>query len=143
MHLKLQTDYALRVLLWLAATRRQSTVDELAGAFRVSREHLVKIVQELARAGLVATRAGRGGGVHLAREPHEVRVADVVARFEGRDAVVGCLTDPDACGLHPGCDLRRLLRDAERAFYDTLGGSTLADLAASSRKALARVGAQP
>lgn len=143
MRLKLQTDYALRVLLWLAATRRQATADGLAAAFGASREHLVKVVQELARAGLVSTRPGRGGGVRLARPPEELRVAEVVARFEGRDAVVACLTDPRACGLHPGCDLRRLLRDAEQAFYDTLGTVTLADLAAGSRKALARVGAHP
>lgn len=143
MRLKLQTDFALRVLLWLAATRRQATAEGLARDLGISREHLVKIVQELARAGLVSTRAGRGGGVRLARPAEALRVAEVVAHFEGRDEVVGCLHDPRACGLHPGCDLRRLLRDAEQAFYDTLGSVTLADLAASSRKALARVGAHP
>ncbi|MGQ0553073.1 MAG: RrF2 family transcriptional regulator [Planctomycetota bacterium] len=149
MKLTLHTDYALRTLLYLThraarGTGRPShrnadgqlvdaaapaTVDAIAEAFSISREHLVKVVQKLARLGYVSTRAGRGGGMSLACDPAKLRVSEVVAAFEGRQQVLECLLKPEVCVLEPGCDLRRLLIQAEQAFYDTLATKTIADLA--------------
>jgi Rrf2 family transcriptional regulator, nitric oxide-sensitive transcriptional repressor len=128
MHLKLQTDYGLRVLLYLGYAARPAPVDAMARAFSISREHLVKVVQELARQGFVRTRAGRGGGVELLPAGREATVADVIARFEGRRTVLPCVLQPEICVLEPGCDLRRLLMSAEEAFYGALAGTTIADL---------------
>src|SRR5262245_46920308 len=128
MRLKLQSDYALRVLLYLGYADRAAPVDEMARAFDISREHLVKVVQGLARRGLVVTRPGRGGGVELLPAGRAASVADVVAHFEGRRTVLDCLQDSKACVLEPGCDLRRLLISAENAFYDALAGTTIAQL---------------
>ena len=134
MHLKLQTDYALRVLLYLGYAGRAAPVDEMARAFDISREHLVKVVQALARRALVATRPGRGGGVELLPAGGKATVADVVAHFEGRRTVLECVLKPKVCVLEPGCDLRRLLMSAEDAFYGALAGTTIADLAKPSGK---------
>ncbi|HTE05273.1 MAG TPA: Rrf2 family transcriptional regulator [Planctomycetota bacterium] len=128
MRLKLQTDFALRVLLYLGYAGTPAPAEAMARAFGISREHLVKVVQELARAGFVRTRPGRGGGVELLPAGRAARVADVVARFEGRQQVLPCVLQPDTCVLEPGCDLRRLLMSAESAFYDALSGTTVADL---------------
>jgi Rrf2 family nitric oxide-sensitive transcriptional repressor len=133
MHLKLQTDYALRVLLYLGHAERAAPVDEMARAFDISREHLVKVVQALARRGLVLTRPGRGGGVELLPAGLKSSVADVVAHFEGRRNVLPCVLEPKACVLEPGCDLRRLLIGAEAAFYEALAGTTIDQLARPSR----------
>lgn len=143
MRLKLQTDYALRVLLYLAAARRLCPVDEMATAFDISREHLVKVVQQLARDGDVTTRAGRQGGVELARPAAEIGVAAVVGRFEGRRQVLECVQQPSVCVLEPGCDLRRLLIAAEQAFYDTLGDVTVADLVRRRRGGIANLAIAP
>ena len=132
MRLKLQSDYALRVLLFLGYAGRAAPVDEMARAFDISREHLVKVVQALVRRGLVRTRPGRGGGVELLPAGRKASVADVVAHFEGRRNVLACVEDRKACVLEPGCDLRRLLIVAENAFYDALAGSTIAQLAQPS-----------
>ena len=129
MRLTLHTDYALRALLYLAHTGRPAPVDAIAEAFSISREHLVKVVQTLTRAGYVRTRAGRGGGVSLARDAATIRVADVVADVEGRQRVLDCVLQPQTCVLEPGCGLRRLLMQAEDAFYATLASATIADLA--------------
>jgi len=134
MRLKLQTDYALRTLLFLAAARRICSVDDIAGAFGISREHLVKVVQELARRGFVKTTVGRAGGAQLAREPASITVAEVVEAFEGRQQVLECLAQPEVCVLEPGCDLRRLLIKAEQSFYAVLGTATIADLTRPRRK---------
>jgi Rrf2 family transcriptional regulator, nitric oxide-sensitive transcriptional repressor len=129
MRLTLHTDYALRTLLYLAHTGRPAPVDAIATAFAISREHLVKVVQTLTRLGYVSTRSGRGGGVSLARDAAQIRVSDVVADVEGRQRVLDCVLQPQTCVLEPGCGLRRLLMQAEDAFYATLAGATIAELA--------------
>ena len=128
MHLKLQTDYALRTLIYLAHRRELIAVEEIASALEMSRDHLFKIVQQLVRLGYIASKPGRSGGVRLCREPEQIRVDQVVGEFEGRNGVLACVQDPGACVLEPGCVLRVQLIKAERAFYDTLAEMTIADV---------------
>ena len=129
MRLTLHTDYALRTLLYLEHTGRPAPVDAIAEAFAISRDHLVKVVQTLTRLGYVSTRSGRGGGVSLARDAAQIKVSDVVADVEGRHQVLDCVLQPQTCVLEPGCGLRRLLMQAEDAFYEALAGATIAELA--------------
>ena len=126
--LKLQTDYALRTLLVLAHKDAQASVDEVATTCRISKDHLFKVVQQLVRLGYVASKPGRSGGVRLARTAAQIRVAEVVAQFEGRHGVLACVEDPACCVMEPGCMLRHMLIDAEQAFYDALGATTIADI---------------
>jgi len=130
MNLKVHTDYSLRVLLYLAHKNEQASVDEIATAYRISKDHLFKVVQELVRLGYVASKPGRRGGIRLKKNPADVRIDEVVARLEGRNGVLACVDDPGCCVLEPGCVLRGLLIKAEAAFYDTLGRMTLADILA-------------
>lgn len=131
MQLLWKTDYALRTLLLLThrGAEEPSSVAEIAATFAISRDHVQKVVQELARHGWVRTRRGRGGGVTLAADPDELTAGAVVAAFEGRAGVLDCVLSPEVCVLEPGCRLRRGLIDAEAAFYDVLDGLTLSDLA--------------
>jgi Rrf2 family nitric oxide-sensitive transcriptional repressor len=127
-NLKTQTDYALRTLLYLGFVGEKATVDAIAQSYQISREHLVKVVQQLVRMGYVRSQAGRTGGVRLAKPAEQIVVGQVVADFEGRNGVLGCVTDPTYCVLEPGCLLRHLLIEAEQAFYERLGKVTVADL---------------
>src|SRR5215218_9650640 len=115
MNLRLNTDYALRVLLYLAQTNAQSSVEQIAVAYGISRDHLFKVVQQLSRLGYVVSRGGRGGGVRLAKEPAAINVGTVVGEIEGRNGVLGCIHDRNACVLEPGCVLRNLVIKAEEA----------------------------
>src|SRR6266576_2534036 len=128
MNLKVHTDYALRTLLYLAHRDEQASVDEIARAYGISKDHLFKVVQELVRFGYVTSKSGRHGGVKLRRDPAEIRVDKVVADFEGRHGVLACVEDPTVCNLEPGCMLRIQLMRAEAAFYDTLAQMTIADV---------------
>jgi Rrf2 family nitric oxide-sensitive transcriptional repressor len=128
MRLRLQTDFALRVLLYLSYVDRKATVDEIADSFGISREHLVKVVQALARHGYVLTQPGRHGGVTLACDPKATTVREVVEKIEGRHGVLDCVAAPGSCPMEPGCDLRRLLMFAEEKFYEALATKTLDDL---------------
>jgi Rrf2 family nitric oxide-sensitive transcriptional repressor len=135
-NLRLQTDYALRVLLYLAQCGEQRSVERIATEYRISRDHLFKVVQQLSRLGYVTSRGGRGGGVKLAKEPADINVGTVVAEVEGRNGVLVCVHDPDSCVLEPGCILRNLVIKAEDAFFATLSKMTIADVVRANAQAL-------
>ena len=126
------TDYSLRVLIHLAAgPNRRFTVAEIARAFGISANHLVKVVHFLGRQGWIATVRGKGGGILLARPPGEIRVGDVVRDTQGAAMPAECFApDGGSCVLGGACRLKGVLREAVVAFYAVLDRYTLADLAA-------------
>ncbi|WP_318987614.1 RrF2 family transcriptional regulator [Falsiroseomonas ponticola] len=131
MRLLASTDFALRVLMRLAADpARHRSTEALAGEVGVPRNHLHKIVQDLAEAGIVRTLRGARGGVMLARSPAEISLGSVVRRLEGGQALVECFRpDGGACCLSPDCHLRGVLWRAREAFLATLDRTSLADCA--------------
>ncbi|GIF12157.1 RrF2 family transcriptional regulator [Actinoplanes teichomyceticus] len=129
MRLNRSTDIALRVLMLSAARADRLTVDELAEALAVPRNHLAKVVQTLQRRGLLETVRGRGGGVRLADAGRTASVGGLVRDLEGETEVVDCDGDP-ACPLTGNCRLRGALRAAQGAFYAALDPITIGDLAA-------------
>ncbi|MEV8468657.1 Rrf2 family transcriptional regulator [Fluviibacterium sp. DFM31] len=132
MRLTAFTDYGLRALMRLAsAPDRGFSTAELAQEFGLSRNHLTKIVQRLARAGIVTTRRGGGGGAMLARPSDQIRLGDVVRVLEQDQALVECFSDKGACIIDGRCGLKGRLRRAEAAFIADLDRSTLADIALS------------
>jgi len=131
MRLTTFTDYGLRMLMRLASEpgRAFSTAD-LAEEFGLSRNHLAKIMQHLARAGFVETRRGGGGGAVLARPADRIRLGNVIDLLEEGQPLVECFgTDGGDCSIDGQCRLKARLRSAERAFLADLDRSTLADIA--------------
>jgi Rrf2 family nitric oxide-sensitive transcriptional repressor len=130
MHLTRHSDYALRVLLYLAThADRPATIPEIARAYRVSPHLLVKVVRTLVTAGLVATVRGRHGGLRLARPPAAINVGAVLRRTETTWHLVECFDRrSNTCPIEPACALKGTLREAQRAFLDVLDGRTLQDL---------------
>lgn len=132
MRLAEYTDYTLRVLMYCAARPQQLvTISELADHHRVSKNHLMKIVNDLARQGVLETTRGRGGGLRLMKGAEQIRVGDVVRAAETDFRLVECF-DPatDQCTLTPSCRLKGLLGDALAAYFKALDGMTLAELTA-------------
>lgn len=129
MRLSLHSDYALRVLMALAATERQMSVDEIAGQYGISRNHLAKVAQRLQALGYVSAQRGRGGGLTLARKPDEVVAGQVVREFENLEGLVECMSAATStCPVRGGCGLQGALGGALGAFLTHLDGYTLADL---------------
>jgi Rrf2 family nitric oxide-sensitive transcriptional repressor len=129
MRLNLHTDYALRTLMYLAAEGRQASVDTIAEAFGVSRHHLMKVAQELARLGYVEARRGRGGGLTLARRPQDIVVGEVVRALESTGGFVECFTPhTNTCRIVGGCGLQGALQLALGDFMARLDRYSLADL---------------
>lgn len=135
MRLNLQTDYALRLLMHLAAnTQKLVTIAEVADRFRISRAHLMKVAYLLGKEGLIKTVRGRAGGLRLARDAREIRVGDVFRFMEGTSELVGCVGGAQGdCLVSKTCRLRGILGEALAGFLSVLDRYTLADLTASPR----------
>lgn len=130
MRLSEYTDYTLRVLMYCARHRRRLvTIGELAEQHGLSKGHLMKVVNDLARQGLIETTRGRGGGLRLAKEPETIRIGDVVRATETDFRLVECFdASTNACTLTPNCRLKHLFDAALRGYFQALDGATLADL---------------
>ncbi|NMO17589.1 Rrf2 family transcriptional regulator [Pyxidicoccus fallax] len=139
MHLTLHADYSLRVLLYLASRPgRVTSTQEMADAYGISKHHLVRVVQTLAGQGYVDARAGRTGGVTLAREPKGIVLGAVVRAAEPDFDVVECFNrERNACPIAPACGLKGVLGEARDAFLSVLDRYTLADAMDRSRSDLA------
>ncbi len=130
MRLTTFSDYTLRVLMFLSVERdRLATIPEIAAAYGISENHLMKVVHQLARSGVIESVRGKGGGIRLMRDPAEIRLGQIVRTSEGPSAIVECLSDqPETCKIVPACRLAPILVRAFDALYATLDEYSLADL---------------
>ena len=130
MQLTLFTDYSLRVLIFLGAhPDRLCTISEIAEAYRISANHLMKVVNRLSSAGYIETVRGKGGGMRLSRAPKMINIGDVVRHMEDNFYIVECFNEKyQDCPLFPACTLRSVLADAHRNFMATLDRHTLRDV---------------
>lgn len=136
MKLTRHTDYALRLLMALAAKPDSPlTIAAVAKRYRISTEHLRKVAQTLVRGGFVRAVRGRGGGMMLARPAAAIGLGAVVRATEEHFAPVECLVPGTPnCAIVSACLLPGPLRQAVKAFLDVLDRYTLADLLAGPRR---------
>ena len=125
------TDFALRTLMRLAGEPARSfATSEISAEFGISRNHLAKVVRDLADSGFIATQRGAGGGFVLARPAQSITLGEVVRKLEGDSALVECFrADGGACVLTPRCLLKARLAAAREAFMRELDRTTLAECA--------------
>ena len=130
MQLTVYTDYALRVLMYLAVhDDRLVTIAEMASTYAISKNHLMKIVYQLGQKGFIETVRGRSGGLRLGQAPERLAVGYVVRQMEPHFNMVECF-DPttNRCPITPACGLSHVLGEARNAFLAVLDRHTLADL---------------
>lgn len=127
MRLTRYTDYAMRVLLYLARQPEQLVpIAGIARAYGISQNHLMKVVNDLVNAGYLESVRGRNGGVRLARPPSQINVGALVRHTEDDFDLVGC----GACIIAPACGLTSVLDEALLAFLRVLDSYSLADVLA-------------
>lgn len=126
------TDYTLRVLMFCAMhPERSVTIAELAEIHQVSKNHLMKIVNDLARQGLLQTTRGRGGGLRLLKAAADIRIGDVVRQSETDFRLVECFdANHNSCTLTAHCQLKKVFRTALKSYFTELDKVTLADITA-------------
>ncbi len=125
MQLTRYTDYSVRVLTHLSIyPDRLSCIAEIAQAYGISQNHLMKVVQDLGHSGYVETVRGRNGGIRLRKPAQEINLGALVRHTEKHFDVVDC---PN-CLIAPACQMTNVFAQATRAFLAVLDQYTLADM---------------
>jgi Rrf2 family nitric oxide-sensitive transcriptional repressor len=127
MRLTAYTDYSLRTLIFLAMHRDQLvTVQQVADAHGIAKNHLTKVVHNLGMLGYVDTVRGRNGGLRLGREPADVNIGEVVRHTESDFFMASCFdAASDGCMYSAACALKGVLSRATAAFLAELDAVTL------------------
>jgi Rrf2 family transcriptional regulator, nitric oxide-sensitive transcriptional repressor len=129
MRLTVFTDYTLRTLIYLALRPDTLvTISDVAAAYKISTNHLMKVVHQLALSGDVITVRGQRGGLRLARPASEINIGAVVRRAEPDLELMPCFGSNVVCTIQPACVASSAINEALRAFLATLDRYTLADL---------------
>ncbi|MGO8754605.1 MAG: Rrf2 family transcriptional regulator [Gallionellaceae bacterium] len=136
MRLTLYTDYSLRVLIYLALEKDEVvTISELADFYKISRNHLVKVVHNLGLSGFILTTRGKHGGIRLARSPDDIVIGEVVRETEPDFDLLECFNPAeDHCVITRSCGLKSVLLDARNTFLGILDQYTLADIVKATAK---------
>ena len=131
MRLNVQSDYALRLLMYLAINKdRLCTISEISAHYRISKNHMMKVAQHLSQSGFLNAVKGRSGGLQLGMTPDRIMIGAVVRVMEADFAIVECFGNrSNKCLITPACRLKKVLREAVEAFLAVLDRFTLADLA--------------
>jgi Rrf2 family nitric oxide-sensitive transcriptional repressor len=126
------TDYSLRVLIYLAVhPDRRCSIQEIADRYQISKNHLMKVVRQLASAGFIDSVRGVRGGLRLGLDSSAINLAEVIEEMEPDFGMVECLRADNQCVITGPCKLQGLLRQSTQAFLDVMRQQTLADLLSS------------
>jgi Rrf2 family nitric oxide-sensitive transcriptional repressor len=121
--------------MYLAAfPNRLATIEQVAGAYGISQNHIMKVVQRLAHHGFVETLRGRAGGIRLAKPPGKISVGAVLRATEEDFYLVECFRPENSCCITPVCRLKGALNDALEAYLNVLDEWTLAKLVSNPRR---------
>jgi len=135
------TDYAVRILIHLAASPDHARVSasEVARGIEAPESFISKVLQQLVQRGMVTSRRGAGGGFQLAVEPENVSLLDVVEMVEGPMQINLCLPGEETCDRKSWCGVHPIWSEAQDALKRVLASATIAQLAHESLANLAAI----
>ncbi|WP_421407551.1 RrF2 family transcriptional regulator [Agrobacterium tumefaciens] len=125
MKLSLYSDYAMRVMIHLAAKDEKVSIREVAHIYNISQNHLMKVVQDLAGAGFIEAIRGRNGGIRLAKPADQINLGSILRHTEKLTDLFVC----EGCIIAPACGLPVVLREATAAFVAVFDRYSLAEVA--------------
>ena len=130
MQLTYFSDYALRLVLYLAAhPDRVVSVQEISRAYDVSSHHMVKVARLLVGRGIVTAVRGRRGGLQLNVPADRLTIGALVRQTEPNFNVVECFDAVEnTCPIAPACGLKGIFNRARGAFLGVLDEHTIAEL---------------
>lgn len=123
------TDYSLRALIYITLRKESCTIKDITEAYGISNNHMVKIIHNLAKLGLIKTIRGKNGGILMASRPEAINLGQLIVQLEPHFDLVPCFNKAKAnCCIAPVCKLKGILHEAQTAFMDVLQRYTLADV---------------
>ncbi|MBX3472964.1 MAG: Rrf2 family transcriptional regulator [Planctomycetes bacterium] len=125
------SEYALRALTELARSDQRDWVltSQLAAQLDIPIHYLAKVLQVLARRGMLESQRGRQGGFRLARSPADITAWDVASELDDAKALHGCIMGESECSDETACPLHALWKTIRDRFIRMLQTTTLRDLA--------------
>jgi len=148
-----KADYGLMALKYLAEQAELAekagadlhltgarSAKDIAEAYHIPPQLLAKILQTLAKSGLLVSHAGTNGGYSLARSAHDITAFEVIRAIDGPLFITSCITIHGTCDLAGHCTIKEPLRKVNDSIKDLLNGiriSDLIDLEAAPSTALA------
>ncbi|ODG90347.1 MULTISPECIES: RrF2 family transcriptional regulator [Bacillaceae] len=130
MRLTTYSDYSLRVLIFLSSEPREKLVNikDIAEAYDISKNHLMKIIYNLGKMGYIETVRGRNGGIRLAKLPTEINIGEIIRKTEEDFNIVECFEHGNTCVITPVCSLKHIFNNALEQFLQVLDQYTLDDI---------------
>ncbi|CDZ79438.1 HTH-type transcriptional repressor NsrR [Legionella massiliensis] len=123
------TDYSLRALIYIALRKDSCTIKDITEAYSISINHMIKIIHNLAKLGLIKTIRGKNGGILMAASPETINLGELIIKLEPHFDLVPCFNKEKAnCCIAPVCKLKSILHEAQSAFISVLERYTLADV---------------
>jgi Rrf2 family protein len=131
LRLSKKADYALIAMKHLAtrADAASASAREIAEQYDIPIELMAKVLQRLARRGLLTSHQGTRGGYRLSRPSHAISVADVIQAIDGPLTVTACSTDAENCGQFAKCSVRDPLWRIKDRILSALSTCSLAEVA--------------
>lgn len=130
------TDYSLRVLIYLAVNEsKPCTINDIALGYDISKNHLMKVVQELSQKEFVLATRGKNGGIRLNKPAKDINIGQLVRSMENDTKMVECFGANNQCVITPSCQMKNIFLEAHNSFYSTLDKYSLADLTGEQHRA--------
>ncbi|WP_088042920.1 Rrf2 family transcriptional regulator [Bacillus sp. EAC] len=130
MRLTNYSDYSLRVLIFLSSGSQEKLVNikDIAEAYDISKNHLMKIIYNLGKLGYIETIRGRNGGIRLAKQPSDINIGEIIRQTEEDFNIVECFEHGNTCVITPVCSLKHIFNKALEQFLHVLDQYTLEDI---------------
>lgn len=137
LRLSKKADYALIAMKHLALRegRGSSSAREIAEEYAIPVELMAKVLQRLARRGLLSSQQGTRGGYQLARASRSISVADVIQAIDGPLTVTACSTHNERCGQFAKCNVRDPLWRIRERIMSALATCSVMEMASEGAPA--------
>jgi Rrf2 family protein len=123
-----KADYGLIALRHLSASPGVASAKDIAERYGIPLALLSKILQKLAREGLLVSEQGTRGGYRLGRDPHEISALEVIRTIDGPIILTHCFTEHAECDQSNLCPVREPLRKVHEGILHLLSSITISDL---------------
>jgi FeS assembly SUF system regulator len=129
MKLSKKADYGLIALKHLAMHAGAScSASDIAEVYGMSTPLMAKVLQKLAKGGIVVARYGSSGGYMLARDPPRITALDAIKAIDGPLFITSCVTSHGECDLSTTCSIREPLRRVNESILEVLGKVTISHM---------------
>lgn len=122
------SKYAIKAVIFLAVnsnTDQKVLVRDMHHKINVSETYLAKLMQVLAKQGIINSTKGRGGGFYLTEENMDKTLLDIVRAIDGLDGLTSCVLGINSCDVNNPCVLHDLVGSSKSEFYKVLDSTSL------------------